>query len=684
MTIDKPTDSTRDVDAFLATLRDRFRLAQEAIEEIHKEALEDFKFRLGEQWDAQVLQRRKQDGRPCYVVNRIPQFVRQVTGEQKKNRPAIQISPIGDGADIETAEIEQGLVRHIERTSDADEAYDTAFDHAVTGGFGYFRLLTDYVDDEGLDQEIRFAREPNPWAHYPDPRAKKRDYSDARFWLVVEQMPREDYERDYPASELAGLNDFSSVGDRAPGWLEKDSVRVAEYFWIEESTETIRKGQRSREKRVRKVCWCKTNGIEILEQQDIPGEYIPIVPVLGEELIVDGKRHLIGLVRFARTPQQLYNMWQSAMAESIALAPKAPFLATPAQVEGYEDTWDDALNSNYSYLPYNPDPKAPGPPQRQAVEAPIQAITEALAHADNDLKSTTGLYDPSLGAPGPEQSGKAILLRQKQGENSSFGFVDAMATAIRHAGRIILGWIPHYYDAARVVRVVNPDGTSKTVHINQPFVDDDGLRKVFDLTVGKYDVAVSTGPSYQSMRQEAADSMLQLVQANPALMQVVGDLLVSNFDWPMADEIAERLKKLLPPQLQDQAANALPQAQAQLAQAHVMIQQLTAAVNKLSEEKIAKMPELATKERIALLQAKAQIFAAALKAKSTEALALFHADIEQIDRQLALMPDPGAQTVEVSNPGVSQPPQQANVPAQAPQAAPYRAQLQPQPEQLAG
>jgi Phage P22-like portal protein len=632
---------------FFEQMRRRFRLAEEALEDIHREALEDWKHRVGGDenvWDAKMLSERRDEGRPVFSINRAPQFLRQVTGAQKKSRPAIQVSPIGDGADEETAKIEQGLVRHIERTSDAEEAYDTAFEHMLTGGFGFIALKTDYVDSESFDQEIKFERVANPFAEYPDPRAKKRDYSDAKFWFTIEDMDADDYKEEYGDSTLAGLSDWGGAASQAPGWIQSNSVRVAEYYWVEETVEIQKKGQREREKTKRSVHWIKTNGVEVLDETDIPGEYIPRIPVLGEEIVLNGVRHLIGLVRYARTPQSLYNLWTSALAEAIALAPKAPYLVTPAQIEGFEDIWERANSSNLPYIPVNPDPKAPGWPQRQNLEPAIVAISQALAHADNDLKATYGMYDASLGKPGPEQSGKAILLRQQQGEESTYGFQDALAPAIKHAGRIIAGWIPAYYDAARVVRIVNPDGTSRTIPINQPFQDDDGLQKVFDLTAGKYDVAVSMGKSYAAAREEAADAIMQLVSAQPALMQVVGDLLVKNFDWPMADEIAARLKKMLPPQLQDQGQQNAQQAQAQLQQAHTMIQQLTAALNKLSQKMEAKLPEIASRERIALLNAKAGIIEAALKAQSQEAIAAFEQDIAQIDRQLALMPDPGMET----------------------------------------
>ncbi len=654
----------KEQDAFFERMRKRFRVAEEALTEIHAEALEDFKFRQGQQWDVAVERKRKAEGRPCYTINRIPQFLRQVTNEQKKSRPALQISPVGEGSDIETAEIVQGLARFIERTSDADQAYDTAFDHMATGGFGFLRLLTDYEDDgEESHQEIKIQREPNPFAHFPDPRCRKLDYSDARYWFIVEPMDLEDFQEEYPDSTATGSG-FSSMAERAPGWMQGGTVRVAEYFWIE--SKTIKGDKRDRTEKT--VWWIKTNGIEILEGPDqLPGEWIPVIPVLGEELIVDGKRTLVGVTRYARQPQMLYNLWQSAMAESIAMAPKAPYLATPTQVEGYEEIWEDANNSNYPYLPYNPDPKAPGAPQRQVAEPAIQAINVAIQHADNDLKATTGMYDASLGKQGPEQSGKAILLRQKEGDMANFGFVDSMSRAIQHMGRIILSWIPTYYDAARIIHIVEPDGTSKTVPINQYHPEQDtGLLRIFDLTTGKYGVSVSTGPSHDSMRAEAADAILQMIGAQPSLMQVAGDLLMQCFDWPMAQELSERLKKMLPPQLQDGQGQAQipPQAQAQMAQQGQLIQQMTSTIHQLSAKLEAQQVKAASDERIALIRARAGVMEAALKAKSAEAQMLFQADLDHIDRQLSLLPDP-AMGQEA---GAAQP--SAPAPSPAPSPAP--------------
>jgi Phage P22-like portal protein len=655
----------RDQEQFLLTMRKRFLLAEEALRDIHEQALLDWKFREGgsNQWDEKVLRKREAEGRPVYSINRIPQFLRQVLGDQKKSRPSIQVSPIGSGADEETAQIEQGLVRHIERTGDAEESVDTAFDHMLTGGFGFVRLVTRYADDEGNHQDVAFQREPNSFAHYPDPRCKTLDYSDARFWFVIDVMTEDDYREEYPDSELAGISDFGTAAQLAPAWISAGEVRCAEYYWTEPDP---------KDKRKVKVFWCKTNGIEILEEEDVPGKYIPIVPLLGEEVIVEGRRNLIGLVRYAREPQKLYNLWQSAMAEAIAMAPKAPYVGTSKQFEGYEDVWEESNNSNFAFLPYNVDPQAPGAPQRQIAEPAIQAIQSAILHADNDLKNTTGLDDSSLGKRGPEEAARAIMLRQQKGDTSTFGFQDAVKRAITQLGRIIIGWIPHYYDAARTIRILNPDGSSDNVLINEPFFEK-GLQKIYDLTAGTYDVSVSLAPSHESARQEAAESMLQLVQAQPELMNVIGDLLVSQLDWPMAKECAERLKKMLPPPLQDDpnAEDVPPAAKAKIAQMGQMLTQMTTTIHALSAKLETQQVKAASDERRELIRAAAGIEEAALKAKSTEGLAAFQADQDHIDRMLSLIPDP-AMDAEAGSPGS----------ADGPAPAPQQPQPQPQPQQI--
>ena len=695
------------LEEYLATMRERFTEIENAEADVRAAALADWIFRAGDQWDPEVRRMREADDRPCYTIDRIGDIIRHVTNEQRQQRPAIEVSPVGDGADVETSEVLQGVARHTELVSDADIAYDTSFESMTTGGFGYFRITPEYVHAKSFDQEPRFERVLNPFSVYCAA-CKKPDYSDMRYCIITEDIPHDQYREDYPNSELTGLSEFTTAGDRAPGWINGDCVRVAEYFTLEMEPRTIVKGRDgkvyfedevpkgvkvaknpqtgkpyTRETEVPYVSWCKTNGLELLEpEQEVACDQIPVVPVLGEEFIVEGVRHLVGVVRYTRTPAQMYSLWTSAMAETIALAPKAPFFATPAQMEGFEHYYKTANTTNWSVIPYNPDPKAPGPPARSVSEPPIQAIAAALAHADNDLK-TVASYDPAMALKGdPNESGEALRLRKVNSDQANFGFQDNMNRAVRAGGRIVVSMWQRLADAPRTVRVLNPDGTKDLVELGSQTLYK-GAQKVFDLTVGIFDVGISAGPSFKSRRDEAVQSMLSLVKSFPPLMQFCGDLLIRDMDWPQAAAIADRLKLMLPAQLQTDENGQAPAvpvaAKQQLAQQGDMIQKLTAAVHAMSAKLEAQQIMSASKERIALINAKAGILEAALKAQSTEALAAFQADLDHIDRQLSLIPDP-ALGQEADGSG-AQPGQQQQPEPQA-SAAPQASSAQPaQPQQ---
>jgi len=631
---------------FMKLAMARFKLASEAESEMRAAALEDMKFRIGQQWPQEIQTLRQTQGRPCLTINRIPQFVRQITNEQRAQRPSITINPIGSGADIETAEVLQGICRHIEVNSNAETAYDTAFEQMVTCGFGYYRLLTAFAGDEGFDQEILVQWVQNQFSVYLDPAATQPDRSDARYAFIVSDVPVEEYPGLYPDSKLASAENMTGVGDAPPGWINSRFVRVAEYFWVEETPgiavhlldngETVEgeapegaKPRSTRKRPVRKVRWAVINAIEKLEENDWPGRYIPIIPVLGDDLIVDGKRFTAGIVRDAKDPQRMYNYWSTSGTETIALAPKAPYIAAAGQIENFETIWQAANQSAVSVLPYNPvgvNGQVLPPPQRQQYEPPIQSITNMLAHADNDLKSTTGIYDASLGAPGPEQSGKAVLARQGQSLTANLNWSDNLARSIKFGGRQMIDLIPKVYDAPRVQRIIKPDGSSKLVGVynskNGAPPDDGelaGVSKIYDLGVGRYDVSVTVGPSYQSKRQEAAAAQIELLKVNPTVFPLIGDLVVGNMDWPGAQEIAKRLKTMLPPQLQDgdpndpvtQLAQKNAQLQQLMQQHGMLVQQLQQATQTIQNDQVAQQAKI----EIAKIQAQAQVTVAEIGAK---------------------------------------------------------------------
>lgn len=662
-------------DDLIATARKRFSIAEECESDNREKALEDWRFRAGEQWPDAIKQERIADSRPTLVINKVLQNIRHVTNDQRQNRPSIKVHPVDDKADIETAKIFQGMVRHIEQDSGADVAYDTAFEGAVVGGFGYWRVLTEYVDATSFDQQIKIGHIENPFSVYFDPNAKEPDGSDANWAFIVEDIPKEDYIAEYGDSKLADSSTWDMEGVSDPDWVSKDTCRIAEYFYKEFKTVKVVQlfnGQVVEEEKLeatlaelfpngapvapdkiivnRKTAkvpvikWCKLNGSEVLEETEWPGKWIPIVPVYGDKFVVDGKRFLEGLVRHAKDSQRMYNYYKSSEAEAIALAPKAPYIAAEGQIpKAYQGMWKTANKKSHAYLIYKPtshEGNLVPAPQRNFGEAPTQAITQASLMAGDDIKGTTGVYDGAMGAPSNETSGRAILARGAQAQTSNFHFVDNQSRSIRHTGRIIIDLIPKIYDTARTARILGEEGNEEVVRINEEFIYK-GRKAHFQLGVGKYDVSVETGPSYATKRQEAAASMLELSKAAPQLMGVAGDLLVKNMDWPGAQEVAERIKKALPPGIadDDNQTPIPPQAQAQMQQMSQMIEQLTQQLNQANEELRTKSLEYESKKELEAMKQETKLLIEVMKQSQDAAKFQVQAQLNELNQIQNLSPD---------------------------------------------
>ncbi len=664
MTEDKNTDQSNSYQDIIATAKERFQFAVECEYENRKKALDDLKFRAGEQWPDEIKRERTNDGRPCLVINRIPQFIRQVTNDQRQNRPSIRVSPVDDNADIETAKAFQGLIRHIEYNSNADVAYDTAFEGSVTKSFGYFRIVTDYVSPMSFEQEILIKRIRNAFSVYLDPNSKEPDGSDANWGFIFEDIPKDDYKAEYKKSKFTSMNDWRSIGDNG-GWISENSCRVAEYFYKEFKTvvivqlsngQVIEKSKLSgellpgieivgeRETTIPVIKWCKINGDEVLSSTDWPGRWIPIIPVIGDELDIDGERITEGLVRHAKDSQRMYNYWKSTETETIALAPKAPYLVAEGQIpKQYEGQWKSANRKNHAYLTYSQTDlkgqQAP-PPQRNIYEPPVQAITNAALHAADDLKSTTGIYDSALGARSNENSGVAIQRRNLQSQTSNFHHIDNLTRSLRHAGRILVDLIPKVYDTERAIRILGEDNEQEIIYINRLF-EKDGKQQKIDFSVGKYDVTVETGPSYATKRQEALASMLDLTKAYPQVAEVAGDLMVKNMDWPGAQEIAERIKKAKGIVDDKDKAPIPPEVQAQMAQMNQMIEMLTAKLNEQNELVNTKKMELESRERIEFAKLDTQVTLKDLEIKANSMDLTYRAELDNIkmmiDKRLSLL-----------------------------------------------
>ena len=684
----------KNVTKFLADMRLRWDHAVEEESENRAMALDDLKFRSGDQWDGMTKTRRDLDHRPCLTINQLPQFIRQVTNEQRQNRPAIQVNPTGGAATQETANIFQGMIRHIEFDSNADVAYDTAGQSAVTSGIGWFRIVTEFENFDSFNQVIKFKRVRNPFMVYADPSSVEPDGSDMNWCFVAADYSKETFETKFPKAKLSDMSDWESIGDQIPGWVTQDGCRVVEYFykeWVDKTLVLLHNGEvafledflkdvpeeekdakmmqvkTQRPTQVPQIKWCMTNGLEVLDETEWLGIWIPIIPVLGDELDVDGKRILEGIVRHAKDPARMYNYWVSAETEMIALSPKAPFIGAAGQFEGYEEKWNSANERNYSFLEYNPKSIAGtvlGPPQRNQFEAPIQAINHARMASRDDLKATTGIYASGLGEQGNEQTGRAILARQHQGQVSNFHYIDNMTRAIRHAGRILIDLIPKIYDTERVVRIIEPDGNQKMVTVgpqtnpgalgtgqivqgNPPSANPNnpggidtktGVGRIYDLSVGKYDVTVGSGPSYQTKRQEALASLLQLTQNFPKLMDVAGDIIVGNMDWQGSTEISNRLKKTLPPGLatDDQGNQELPPAAIQkIQQMEELIKQQTVELHTLSNEHEDKVADRKSKEFLELAKLRNNLTIEAMRMDQKDSHKLFDTEVQLIEAEIA-------------------------------------------------
>jgi hypothetical protein len=583
----------------LAEMRHRYKMAIAAYSDSREDELDDLRFMAGSpdnqwQWPADVLQTRGSvqgqtiNARPCLTINKLPQHVRMVTNEQRQNRPSGKVIPADDNADVQVAAIYDGMVRHIEYMSDADVAYDTACENQVTYGEGYIRILTEYCDENSFDQDLRIGRIRNSFSVYMDPMAQDPTGADAEFCFITEDLTKEEYEREYPNAAPISSMLASGVGDQyLSQWLDENTIRIAEYFYYTHKKETLNlypgnnsffegtpedkdmkrmgvKPIRSREVDRCKVMWMKTNGFEVLQEQEWAGKWIPVVRVIGNEFEVEGQIYISGLVRNAKDAQRMYNYWTSQEAEMLALAPKAPFIGYGGQFEGYEMQWKTANTTNWPYLEVNPDVTdglggVLPLPQRAAPPLPQTGLIQAKMGASEDIKSTTGQYDASLGVGGNERSGRAILAREKQGDTGTYHYVDNLARAIRHTTRQLVDMIPKIYDTERIARIVGIDGEVEMVKINpeqpEPVKEirdmESGIliEKIYNPGVGRYDVVVTTGPSYMTKRQESMDAMSQILQGNPQLWAVAGDLFVKNMDWPGAQELADRLAKTIDPKL---------------------------------------------------------------------------------------------------------------------------------------
>jgi hypothetical protein len=632
---------------FLELARKRFKDDCEQERDIRREAEIDLAFLSGlGQWtvgpgQVDIKAQREASGRPALVFNKLPSYVQSVANEARQNKPQPKVSPLGGGASSDVATVLTGIYRHIEYRSQADIAWDTALDYSVGSSFGFARLTTEY-SAKSFDQECRIDTVVDPFSVYGVliPAARR---TPCRHAFVVTRIPREEYKAKYGDDENA-MDFESSEWRECDDWLDEKSVRVAEYWTCKDRKRKLRNiytaqgvtqrtgdGTRpvytddddysdtmpfvagadgkplERDEDVCEVSSCLIDGARVLPgtQTTWVGDSIPIVAVLGQQLIIDGKVHLFSLIRHVRDPQQLLNIFKSGIAERIGLGNRVPYIGAVGQFT--DPRWQDCNNVNYAYLEYKSVTGVTGqlepPPHRQAVATEIQDLSAAAAQEIDDLKSGMGIFDASLGAQANETSGIGITKRQQQSNITNFHFSDNLTRAEWELGAKMLKVIPKIYDRpGRQVRIVGEDQAHSVVVVNQPYTDPEtGKQLHYPLDVGEYDVVVTVGPSYTTARQEGADTLGEFFKAAPQTVPILGDLWVGSMDYPWSREAARRLKAAAPQNIvnddsqQGGQAPIPPQIQQQIQQLQQDAQQAHQFAQQQFEKLQTKQPELDNK-----------------------------------------------------------------------------------------
>lgn len=621
---DKPTTDSE----IVAEAKKRFERAKKAYDTSRALAVADTKFAMGDsdngwQWPDDIRNTRKLDKRVCLTVNMTAQHCNQIINNIRQNRPSVKVSPADNYADKKTAEILGGLIRNIQASSASDDAHDCAAEHGVYGGEGYWRVITEYEDETSFNQVIKIKACPNPQLVYIDPDCRELDKSDAEWGFVFEDITREQCKREHPDIDPASW----AEDGRKNGWAEDETIRRAEYFYCtyEKDTacllgdgSTVLKSQmvagqnivKERPTQIRKWHWCKLIGGHDapVDKTDWLGDFLPIIAVVGKEINVNGEIVRKGIVRDLKDPARMVNFSYSETVQTLALQNKIPYMAAAESIDGFEQIWGAANIESRAYLPWNakddegnPNPK----PERQNPAVMPAAQVQLLQLSTEQMRAASGQQNANFGIKSEASSGVGIQRLKVQGETATFHFPDNLARALRYEAKVLINLIQKYYDTARVVRILGLDGKEETAQLqpdmNQPYneqeTEEGEIQRIFNPQVGRYDVVIDTGPAYQTQRQEAFDRLSELAAKNPKVMDIAGDLIMRAADFPMAEELAERLAKTLPPELQDKKGQQTlpPEVQQQIDQLTQALDESTQHIQMLEEERKSKLIEVQSK-----------------------------------------------------------------------------------------
>jgi hypothetical protein len=627
-----PVGSYNEDQTIIQMAMDLFEDSQDGSNYNRIEAEEDIRFgRLSEQWPKDIKQSREEQKRPCLTINKIPSFIRQVVNDVKQNKPSIIVSPIDNGADPDTAEVLTGLVRSIERNSNALQTYCNSVDNSASCGFGFMQLSIEYANEYSFDREIKICPVPNPLSVHWDVTDYNLGASEWRYCFLSELLDQKKFEEDWP--DAAKVSFEGDINQRESWWLSDDGVRVSD-FWLKEfetkkllmirdksnplAEPAVIKGEdyesnpeakkmveaglwevvEEREIQSPKVVRRKITGAEVLEKLEWPGPTIPVSPVWGEIVILDGRRYLRSMIRDVKDSQIMFNYWRTTATEMVALQPRAPLFVKSGSIpEGHQHKYETANTKNWAYLEYEGDI----PPQRQQMAAvPTGMIQEAL-NASDDMKAITGIHDASLGAQGNETSGKAIRLRQTKGDLANYHFTDNLNHGIQYLAKCIVDAIPSVYSQRSMIRILGEDMTEKVVNLGKIEGAMQG-EKLYDLSVGRYDVTVKAGPSYMSQREETREVFIEMMRSMPQIAPYISDFLMDHMDFQGAQKLSKRLKLLLPPEIQkmemeEETKDLPPEFRDAMKQAQMVIQELEGKLKEAMNEQAPEMKKLELEEK---------------------------------------------------------------------------------------
>lgn len=612
----------KDKPSIVNEAKTRYQLAKDAYNDSRQLSIQDTRFALGDsdngwQWPAEIRNSRIADQKVCLTVNLTAQHCNQIINNMRQNRPQCRVLPVDNGSDKKTAEILAGLIRNIQTSSNADDAHDVAAEHSIYGGEGYWRIITEYESEKSFNQCIKIKVINNPLLVYIDPSARELDKSDAEWGFVFEDISKVQCKRDYPSVDPASWSE-----DVDKGWVTENTVRIAEYFYcnyvddtallLQDDTNPLKselspqdyeilKAQSviidERPTKVKKWKWCKLVGGHDtpLDSQDWAGAYLPIVAVIGKEVNVNGEVVRKGIVRDLKDPARMVNFSYSEAVQTVALQNKVPYVGSAESVEGYEDIWKTANNSNLAMLPFNAFDEEGRPlqkPERQQSAVMPAAQVQMLQLSTEQMRAASGQQNANFGIKSEAASGVGIQRLKAQGEIATFHFPDNQVRGLRYEAKVLIDLIPKIYDTKRVVRILNPDGREEKVTLdpdhNEAYSEEysqEDIQKIFNPNVGTYDVVIDTGPSFQTQRQESFQLMTDLAKSDPNFIPNYGDIFFRASDVPFSDQLANRAEKLLPPQLQEGKGKPLPpEAQQQIAQLTQHAQQLEQALQNAAEQ----------------------------------------------------------------------------------------------------